>query len=89
MENITRKDLESFKNEIISEIKILLDQNNTENIKIENSWEWLRSKAVRKILEIAPATLQNLRISGKIRSKKVMGSYYYNSSDLKKLFEND
>lgn len=86
MENITRKDLEIFKNEIISEIKILLHQNNT---KIENSWEWLRSKAVRKILGIAPATLQNLRISGKIRSKKIMGSYYYNSSDLKKMFEND
>ena len=89
MENITKQDLENFKNEIISEIKILLHQKDTENTKFDDSLEWLRSKAVRKILEIAPATLQNLRISGKIRSKKVMGSYYYNSIDLKKLFEND
>ena len=38
------------------------------------------------ILGISPGTLQNLRVTGKIRYKKVMGSYYYNSADLEKLF---
>lgn len=89
MENITKQDLSNLKNEIISEIKLLITNCSIQNEKNNMNWEWLRSKAVRKILEISPATLQNLRISSKIRSKKIMGSYYYNSTDLKRLFEND
>ncbi|WP_394366102.1 helix-turn-helix domain-containing protein [Sphingobacterium faecium] len=52
-------------------------------------FDWLRSKAIRKMMDISPATLQNLRITGKIRHKKVMGSYYYNRSDLQKLFQDE
>lgn len=89
MENITKQDLDNLKNEIISEIKHLLKNDFNQHEKSNMDWEWLRSKAIRKILEISPATLQNLRISGKIRSKKIMGSYYYNSKDLKSLFENN
>ncbi|WP_313375344.1 hypothetical protein [Chishuiella sp.] len=36
---------------------------------------------------MSAATLQNLRISGKIRSRKIMGSYYYNKLDLENLFK--
>ncbi|MCX8524572.1 helix-turn-helix domain-containing protein [Chryseobacterium formosus] len=89
MENITKQDLDNIKNEIISEIKLFLINDFNQNGKRNMDTEWLRSKAVRKILEISPATLQNLRISGKIRSKKILGSYYYNSKDLKSLFENN
>jgi len=89
MENITKQDLDDLKNQIISEIKFLITNSSIQNEKKNMNGEWLRSKAVIKILEISPATLQNLRISSKIRSKKIMGSYYYNSSDLKHLFEND
>jgi DNA-directed RNA polymerase subunit F len=51
--------------------------------------EWLKSKGVRKILDMSPGSLQNLRITGKIRFKKVLGSYYYNKSDIEKLFNDD
>ena len=51
--------------------------------------EWLKSKVVRKILDISPGSLQNLRITGKIRFKKVLGSYYYNKPDIEKLFNDE
>lgn len=50
---------------------------------------WLKSKAVRKLLDMSAASVQNLRITGKIRFKKVLGSYYYNRSDIDKLFTDD
>ena len=52
-------------------------------------FEWLRSKVIRNSLNISAATLQNLRMSGKIRFKKIMGSYYYSKIDLENFFEND
>lgn len=55
----------------------------------EKPQEWLRSKSIRNILNISPASLVNLRISGKVRFRKLMGSYYYNRFDLEKLFEDD
>jgi len=48
--------------------------------------EWLKSKAVRKLLDISAGSVQNLRVSQKVRFKKVLGSYYYNKEDLLKLF---
>lgn len=47
---------------------------------------WIKSRKVRAMLDISAGTLQNLRISGKVRHKKVLGSYYYNEEDLKALF---
>lgn len=86
MENITSADLNDLKIEIISEFKRIVAEEIFKHSSDENEFEWLRSKSVRNIMNIAPATLQNLRISGKIRYKKVMGSYYYNKKDIHKLF---
>ncbi|GAB0157827.1 helix-turn-helix domain-containing protein [Chryseobacterium sp. Alg-005] len=86
MEPLTKEDLRQFKMQLLHEIEMLLDKkikpapNNLQP-------EWIRSKSVRRFLDISPATLQNIRITGKIRFKKVSGSYYYNFEDLKKLFE--
>jgi len=57
--------------------------------KKDEAWagEWLRSRVVRKMMDMSPGTLQNLRVRGKVRYKKVMGSYYYNRADLQKLFK--
>ena len=49
--------------------------------------EWLRSKAVRRLLDISAGSVQNLRTSEKVRYKKVLGSYYYNKEDLLNLFK--
>ena len=86
MEALSKQDLEIFRMRILSDIQQLLQEN---QILIKDDFDWLRSKAIRKMMDISPATLQNLRIKGKIRYKKVMGSYYYNRSDLQKLFENE
>lgn len=89
MESITRADLRDLKIEIINEFKRIAAEEISKDSYIENDFEWLRSKSIRKIMNISPATLQNLRVSEKIRYKKVMGSYYYNKKDLYKLFESE
>lgn len=84
MEKITKNDLETLRRQIVFDINELL------NTKLEtNNFEWLRSKEMKKTLKISAATLQNLRMSGKIRFKKIMGSYYYNKVDLENLFKNE
>ena len=47
---------------------------------------WITSRKVRAMLDMSAGTLQSLRISGKVRHKKVLGSYYYSEEDLKSLF---
>lgn len=84
MEIITKKDLQLLRDNLTSDFEQLLQQKFSSDIT--NNFDWLRSKAIRKMMDISPATLQNLRVSGKIRFKKVLGSYYYNKIDLLKLF---
>lgn len=86
MENLSKQDLELFRIRMISDIEKILKANN-DHTKLD--FGWLRSKAVRKIMDISPATLQNLRITEKVRFKKVMGSYYYSKEDLLKLFDDE
>lgn len=89
MENtITKDDLRQFRFLLLNDIEQLLKdrkENSTEEVIIDS--EWLRSKSILKFLDISPGTLQNLRISGKIEFKKIMGSYYYKKSDLIALFK--
>lgn len=83
--NITKDDLRQFGLLLVEQIRQLLSEGNkTENAVAD--FGWLKGRAVRKLLDISAGSLQNLRISGKIRYKKVLGSYYYNRSDLMKLF---
>lgn len=86
MEILSKEDLELFRIRMISDIEKLLEASFDH---MKDDFSWLRSKAIRKMMDISPATLQNLRITGKIRFKKVMGSYYYNKEDLRKLFEDE
>ncbi|WP_426478018.1 helix-turn-helix domain-containing protein [Chryseobacterium sp. CBSDS_008] len=88
MDTITKNDLETFRNLIVSDIERLMKVKTTEADGHE-VFGWLRSKAIRKILGISAATLQNLRIAGKIRFKKILGSYYYNKEDLENLFKDE
>lgn len=87
MNYITTDDLEKFRVSLIEDIKNTLHTYHSENTENNENPEWLRSKMVRKILNISPGTLQNLRTTGKIRFRKVLGSYYYSKSDLLKLFD--
>lgn len=87
MNYLTTDDLEKFRVSLIEDIKKILQTYHSENTENNENTEWLRSKMIRKILNISPGTLQNLRMSGKIRFRKVLGSYYYSKSDLLKLFD--
>lgn len=84
-EVVTKDDLREFGLVLLNEIRNIAEKSETkENEDI--SPEWLKSRAVRKLMDMSPGSLQNLRITGKVRCKKIMGSYYYNKTDLKNLF---
>lgn len=82
VEIITKEDLILFKSELLSEISQLLKPLNQSPSK-----QWLKSAEVRKILNISPGTLQNLRINGTLRYTKIGGTMYYKSADIVSLLE--
>jgi hypothetical protein len=49
--------------------------------------EYLRSREVRGILKISAASLQSLRISGKLSPVKIGGLWYYHSKEVHQLFK--
>ena len=78
---ITKEDLRLYSQTIIGELKELLTKKTN-----EVSLDWVKGKVVRQLLNISPASLQTLRISGKLQYRKVLGSYYYNRKDIENLF---
>ena len=82
VEIVTKEDLVLFKSELILEITELVKP-----ISQSQSKQWLKSTEVRKLLNISPGTLQNLRISGTLRYTKIGGTMYYKSGDITKLLE--
>ena len=81
IEVITREDLNEFRTLLLSDLSAML------NSKQEQTKQWLKSNEVRKLLNISPGTLQNLRINGTISYTKIGGILYYSSADLNKLLE--
>ncbi|SFQ30218.1 DNA-binding protein [Parafilimonas terrae] len=81
---VTKDDLRQFGMLLMNDIQKLLEKITCENQGMHP--EWLKSKAVRKLMDMSAGSLQNLRITGKVRYKKILGSYYYNKSDLQALF---
>ena len=81
IEVITKEDLQQFRVQLLSEIKEVLRA----VVKPQPVKPWLRSKEVRRILNISAGTLQNLRIAGKIRSSKVGNLHYYKQEEIEKL----
>jgi hypothetical protein len=81
VELITKEDLKNFKTEMLNEIRQLIGLGQSENR------QWLKSADVRKLLNISPGTLQNLRINGTLRYTKIGGMMYYKLEDITKLLE--
>lgn len=84
-EQITKDDLRQLGLIIVDEIRKLIQLDSTYKNDVASP-EWLKSRVVRKLLDISAGSLQNLRITGKIRFKKVLGSYYYSRADIMNLF---
>lgn len=81
IEMITREDLKQFKSELLDEIKQIMKPGQSQ------SKQWLKSVDVRKMLNISPGTLQNLRINGTLRYTKIGGMMYYKLEDIYKVLE--
>lgn len=82
IELITREDLRQFKSELLSEIKAIMKPHQDSASK-----QWLKSAEVRKLLNISPSTLQNLRINRTLRYTKIGGMMYYKLEDITTLLE--
>jgi len=83
VELITKEDLKQFKTEMLTEIKHLIKPGQGQ------SKQWLKSYEVRKLLNISPGTLQNLRVNGILRYTKIGGLLYYKHEDIIQLLENN
>ncbi len=79
---ITTDDLYEFKIELLDEIKLLFKEHNGQPSK-----KWLKSYEVRKILNISPGTLQNLRVNGTLPYTKIGGVLYYDYADIQEMLQ--
>ncbi len=76
---ITMEDLNEFRSLLLNDLKEIIHS------KPQQAKQWLKSKEVRKLLNISPGTLQNLRINGTLTYTKVGGIMYYDNADIEKL----
>lgn len=81
VEVITREDLNQFRSLLLNDLKEIIYS------KPNPSKQWLKSSEVRKLLNISPGTLQNLRINGALSYNKIGGTIYYKYEDIIKMLE--
>jgi hypothetical protein len=81
-ELLTKKDLEKFKQELFEFLKPLKEAQGLQQ------QQWLRSKDVRKLLNISTGTLQNLRITGMLSYRKAGSIFFYKAEDIDKMLAN-
>jgi Helix-turn-helix domain len=79
---LTVDDLNDFKRQLLFEIKSLLKEHVGQPSK-----KWLKSRDVRKMLNISPGTLQNLRVSGTLPYTRIGGVIYHDLEQIQKMLE--
>jgi hypothetical protein len=79
---VTLEDLQSFKEELLTEIQKLLTKRQTTPAR-----KWLKSHEVRRLLTLSPGTLQNLRVNGMLPFTKIGGVIFYDYDDIQKMIE--
>gem|GEM_PF-117338 len=79
-EIVTTDDLREFKLELLKEIKQLFAAHHGQPTK-----KWLKSYEVRKLLNISPGTLQNMRVNGTLAFTKIGGVIFYDSEEIQKM----
>jgi hypothetical protein len=84
IEVITKDDLQSFRMQLLNDIRQLLIPQEAKLIK-----PWLKNNEVKKLLGISSNTIQRLRIAGKLRSTKVGGVHYYQYEEIERLLNSD
>jgi hypothetical protein len=91
---VTKEDLRQFGLVLMNDIRKIMETKSSPEAKVKTEKnefepEWLKSHMLKKVLDISPKTIQRLRISGKVRYRKILGSYYYNKTDLLNLFNEE
>lgn len=83
VEIITKEDLAMFRVQLLDDLKQMLSTKETPK-------RWLRSKEVRKLLNISAGTLQQMRINGTLHGKQLPGSriWYYSEDEINALLDN-
>ena len=79
---LSLNDLNDFKKQLLFEIKSLMKEYGGQPTK-----KWLKSKDVRKFLNISPGTLQNLRVNGTLPFTKIGGMIYYDAENIRHVME--
>ena len=79
---LTTDDLNDFKRQLLFEIKSLLKEHVGQPSK-----KYLKSKDVRKLLNISPGTLQNLRVNGTLPYSKIGGVIYHDTDDIQQMLQ--
>jgi hypothetical protein len=79
IEVLTKEDLQTFRHELLNDLKQLFETKPPEQKK------WLRSSDVRTLMNISAGTLQNMRISGILKPTKIGGILYYDQQEIQKL----
>jgi hypothetical protein len=79
---VTIDDLLVLKSDLLSEIKTLFKESSGQPVK-----KWLKSHEVRKLLDISPGTLQNLRVNGTLPFTKIGGVIYYDQEDIREMLQ--
>lgn len=84
IEIVTKEDLHMFRLQLLEDLKCLFAQQlQPTSARIEG----YKTADVRKILGCSINKLTSLRITRKLRVKKIGGTLYYNKDDVKKLLE--
>lgn len=81
VEILTKQDLDDFRTLLLNDIREIFQS------KTEQTRQWLKSKEVRKLLNISPGTLQTLRINKTLSYTKIGGIIYYAQKDIEKLLD--
>ncbi len=76
---LTSEDLREFKQELIEEIKEIIQENGPISKK------YLKTSEVQKLLNLSSGTLQTLRINGTLPYTKIGGIILYNADDISKV----
>ena len=81
IEVITREDLNEFRILLLNDLKEIFKS------EPQQAKQWLKSKEVRKLLNISPGTLQTLRINKTLSYTKIGGIIYYAQTDIDKILD--
>ena len=81
IELITKADFHLFKEDIVQELRKILQSSPTERK------EWLKTSDVIELLSCSQGTLQNLRVNGTLPFTKMGGTIYYAYKDVMKVLD--